>query len=356
MKTENLLQEMYREIQMNGEQKDRIWKEIKTRSHNRKAQGKGVRPIPAFAALCTCLVFLIGAPVLAANTSVLERITGAFYTLSGTKEDLTEEQKSVYEKYGVIMDEAISLTGHTVTLEAVIYDGYDICIPFSITSSGRAENAEKKPSDETQSQMALADMNSLQFYLPDHKAAPQTYILLDEPDEQGKISGCCLLSSEEKLRAGDTLVIQRQAETEEAPHTVCTLTMESPVESSEILSKVDRIVLENKATVDSICFSPLSLHVTGTAPNPGVGNAVYSGRVTVEKKDGSEIMQTHSGCSRSLRDNETNLYTYGLEILFTSPADLEDLAGIRIQNGSLDLWIPLTADKKRKRIVSGRTL
>lgn len=340
-------QEMYNKIQMNEEQKNRIWEQVKTRSQSKKARAKDAYHMPAFTALCTCLVLLIGVPVLAANTSVLERITAAFRTLSGNEEDLTEEQKSIYKEYGVMLDETIPLTGHAVTLEAVIYDGYDICIPFSITPLEDAEKEIEKASDKLQSGMALADLNSLLFYAPEHKIAPSVYIVLDEAKEQGKTTGCYLLSSKEKLIPGDTLLIQKQATPEKTPDTVSTLTMETPVASREILSETSRIELENKVTIDSICFSPLSLHLTGTAPNPVVGNAVYSGKITVEKRDGSEIKQTHSGTSHSLRNNEKDLYTFEEEVLFASPADLEDVAGIRIKNYSLDLWIPVEKDDKQ---------
>ncbi|HBA68309.1 MAG TPA: hypothetical protein DCZ40_03015, partial [Lachnospiraceae bacterium] len=63
--------------------------------------------------------------------------------------------------------------------------------------------------------------------------------------------------------------------------------------------------------------------------------------IKVILKDGSTVKDTSTGSSGAASDLDEKYYTYSRMILFEAPVNLDDIAGIQIQNDSLDLWIPV---------------
>jgi len=345
---QELFKEMYDGIHLDKEQKNRIWNNLDT-AKERGTKGAGKRfHTPAFAAICICILLAIGVPVLAANTSVVQSIINAYNTLNSTKPNLTEEQKNIYAKYGNTLDNEIVLDSGTLKLEAIINDGYNICIPFSMYIK------KGKSSDKI-----LSEISDLKFYTKDNRDCPmgQQFTMLNSESQKKKvITGCYMVNSRERvINQGEVLRMKSDKEWEKARQTgktfeeieslvpvVSEVTVNAPVGKRDIAVKEIQKKLPEGASIGKIQLSSISLVIEGIEQMSGTGKSVLYSNAEVELKDGSTVKKTSSGPLGNADDlEEEGYYSYTKMMLFEAPVNLDDVAGIRIKDTSLDLWIPV---------------
>ncbi len=340
-----LFKEMHNKIQLDSEQKNRIWNNLEKEKERGYAGTRTGFHAPAFAVICVCAILMIGVPVLAADTSVVQSIINAFNTLTLARPNLTEEQKNIYAKYGDVLDNEIVLEHGTLKLEAIINDGHNICIPFSMYIK------KGKFSDEI-----LSEIADLEFYLGDNRYASQ-FTMLDDKQQKDRVrTGCYLLYSDERvMKQGEVLCMKsnKKRKKEEKPGrtlkeveslvpVVSEVTVNAPAKKRNIPVKEIQKKLFKGASIDRIQLSPISLAIEGTEQKNNIDASVMDSIVEVELKDGSIVKRTSSGShgSSSVLNEEYN--SYKKVTLFEAPVALDDVAGIRIKNTSLNLWIPVT--------------
>lgn len=340
---QELFKEMYDEIHLNKEQKNRIWDNLETMKR-RGTKGAGKRfHTPAFAAICICILLVISVPVLAANTSVVQSIINAFDTLNLTKPELTEEQKNIYAKYGNALDNEIELGNGTLKLEAIINDGRNICIPFSM----KLKNIKEKRSNGI-----LYEISNITFYFKNNQKSyePLTkYATLNDKQLQkdGIITGCYLLYSDERaIKQGDVLQLKNEKmweneEKRQKSSVISEITVNAPMKNMTVPVKSQQSKLPKGASIKKIQISPLSTKIEGIEQNGNRNKSIFNSEIKVILKDGSTVKDTSTGPSGAASDLDEKYYTYSRMILFEAPVNLDDVAGIQIQNASLDLWIPV---------------
>lgn len=323
---QELFKEMYNEIQMDGQQKDRILGRIKKEENKIKPKSH----IPSFAIVCTCVVFLAGVPVLAANTGLTEKIMQAFNLLNIEEQEITEEQKNIYLKYGDILDNEIELGYGTIKLEAVICDKSYICVPFSFQMAGNTDSTEDITNKNSPYQKIQREIIS--FSLADSTKNMDMFTVLP-PDihEDGTLKGCFLAGVKEEIKKGDKILVTRQKDWKDA-------TQEKPVAKFKIgkIAESHNIPLDKEiAGQNNIEISPLSLRIEGS----NNGNAFikylpdgFDG-IIVKLKDGSVVQQASTG-SWGMKDEDNS---YAKALLFASPVNLDYVEGIYFQNNGEEL-------------------
>lgn len=350
---QELFKGMYNEIKLNREQKDKIWYNLEA-GQARGYTGAGKRfHTPAFAAVCVCVILVIGMPVLAANTSVVQSIINAFNTLAGTEQELTEEQKDIYAKYGSALDNEIVLGNGTLKLEAIINDGHNICIPFSMHINKGGFSG--RILDE------IADLN---FYVKNNKYVSFGQITsLDSKQQKNKVkTGCYLLYSYESvIKQGDVLQVKsnrkrEEMEKEKAGETlgnieahipvISEITINAPTERWDIpANAIQKKLAGTGISVDKIQLSPISFTIEGVVQKSDADKSVTDLEPELVLKDGSTVKKTSSGFGSSISNLDKEHDSYTIEILFEAPVNPADVAKIHIKNASLDLWIPVAGCK-----------
>ena len=106
----NLWKKMYNKIQLNTEQKSKIWFNIEsetTRTNFKKGHilktslinKRKYKLAPVFIVCCLCIILVAGIPAIASGSEILDRIVYTFNLINEKKQPLTEEQKDIYEDH-----------------------------------------------------------------------------------------------------------------------------------------------------------------------------------------------------------------------------------------------------------------
>lgn len=93
---QELFKEMYNGIQLNEDQKSKIWNHLEEELIKETTGKRKHFHTTAAAGICICIILIIGVPVVAANTSVLQNIINAFNTLAPAEPKLSDGQKKIY--------------------------------------------------------------------------------------------------------------------------------------------------------------------------------------------------------------------------------------------------------------------
>ena len=352
-----LFKEMYNEIQLDREQKSKIWSNLE----RERAKGyTGARKrfhTPAFASICACIILLIGVPVLAAHPSVIPSLTRAFSALDDTELNLTEEQKEIYAKYGSSLKNEIALDNGVFKMEAIISDEHNICIPFSMEVkkgmlSDVVFNGIKKGKFLGVISRQIEDLS---FSFKDNYEPIGGYTVLDRKQlEDGVVTGCYLLSanSGRAIKQGDVLQItsrkqmeEKQKETQKSNKEIMPLIPLLGEVTLPALAKSQKILVEASIQedflIDKMRISPLSLTIEG-ADYLSNEDKLSNCEFLLELKDGSTVKSASIGGSGSRKVWDNNFYIYSEVVLFEAPVNPDDVAGIRIWNDytSFNLWIP----------------
>ena len=340
---QELFKEMYDGIHLDKEQKNRIWNNLDT-AKERGTKGAGKRfHTPAFAAICICILLVIGVPVLAANTSVVQSIINAYNTLNLTKPNLTKEQKNIYAKYGNALDKEIELSNGTLKLEAIINDGRNICIPFSM---------KLKEIKGKRSNGIFYEIEDISFYFKDNKKEYECLTKFTTFDNKplqkdGVLTGCYLLCSDERVIKQDDVLqlkIEKIWESEEKHRkspVISEITVNTPMENMTIPVKLQKNKLPKGTSIKKIQLSPLSMEIEGIEQNGNRDKSIFNSEIKVVLKDGSTVKRTSTGSSGGVTNLDEKQYAYSRMALFEAPVNLDNVAGIQIQNDSLDLWFPV---------------
>ena len=358
-----LFKEMYNEIRLDREQKNRIWSHLE--AEESVGAGKRFR-IPAFATICVCVILVIGAPVVAANSSVVQSLVRSFDLLNETKSNPTEAQKEIYAKYGSELENEIVANNVTLKLEAIISDGHNICIPFSA-------NVEKVKLPDAVMEgikngkflsVMRAQIPELDFdFKDDGHCFTQCSVFDSRQQKDGVISGCYLMTTDEReIKQGDVLqVIDRKKREEEertgknqkeirASSVIDEITIDKVAESRNIPVKTIQKELPEGADIYKMQLSPFSFTIEGFFRENAVDTSAFGSgsKLIVELKDGSTVKQAATtGPSIGISEG----YHYSTA-LFETPINPDDVAGIRMHcdnyNGSFDLWIPVGGGKEKR--------
>lgn len=339
--------EMYNQIQLDGEQKERIWNHIE--AEGRESEGRKRFHAPAFTAICICFILLVGVPVLAANTSVIQKFIWSLGLLNGTDAETTDAQKRIYEKYGCELKNEIVLGDSTVRLEAMISDGHNIYIPFSANFSSLLSDQAAR----------------LKFLFKDAEkgedALTPVTVLDSSHQKDGIMRGCYLLTSyEREMKQGDVLQIfdwkkweekekegKIYAEIKSSLPALDEIKIDTIAESRRVSVKAIQEKLPEGIWIEEMKLSPLSFTIEGEAGRDAADTVFNAGsKMTVELKDGSVVEEASTGPQLCMTEEGEVC----VMALFEAPVHLEDVAGIRIHSdyyGSYDLWIPVGQEEGR---------
>lgn len=331
---------VYQQIYLTKKQKDEIWQRIeagaKTESMPRKIL------LPTRAAVCLVALLMSGITVFAASElSLTDIIADAMNLLTQNKEELTDYQKNLYAQYGQALDNEFTLDNGTLKLDAVLYDGNHLLIPFRYTYHSNSDKYEK-------------DINTFmhQSFRIVHNAnqideIPSIYCIRNlETAEDRTISGSLLLVTDKlnSFASGDVVqIVQKTAiEETESYELLSEFTLENALEQHELTIDAENAAAleETGLSVEQMVISPLSLSYAGK----GSSTRGLSASITVVLKDGSVVENSPTGSGYSISDNNRNntSFSFYASNVFAAPVLLEDIAEIQIKDKarSVDIRIP----------------
>lgn len=343
---QELFKEMYNNIHLDSRQKERILGCLEKENHKIQVKQHKRFHIPAITT-CACLVLLAAVPVLAANTTVLDRITQAFSLLNSHEVQLTEEQKKIYTKYGNILNNEIKLDSCTIKLEAAVCDEIIMCIPFSAKPIGETLPANKDIYGTILYKGIQTEIGNLIFCFKNTESGRdfqdwlgKTTILPSEIQEDGTLKGCCLVTYDETIKPGDIMQVKLPDNQDGsiARKTASEFTINKIAESYNIPFDKELLPSQGLYPATNMVISPLSLRIDGTKTNSKLGymSNLFFYDITVELKDGTVVENSCTGPRGSESDN-----TYSIFQTFDSPVNIEDVAGIRIKGKDFNLWFPV---------------
>ena len=128
---QELYKKTYQQICMTEEQKNNIWQRIQTHEAATPNTVRFKTLFPARAAVCAGVLFVSGMTVLASGEfSVMDRLAKAMGFFTENVQELTEEQKTIFAQYGTALGNEIEMTHGTLKLDAALYDGTYLFVPF----------------------------------------------------------------------------------------------------------------------------------------------------------------------------------------------------------------------------------
>lgn len=356
---QELYKTMYQQICMGDEQKNRIWQKLE--AEGRKANKAKTLPkrFPARAAACAGILLVSGMTVLAADEfSVMDRIADAMGYLTQNEQELTEEQKNIYARYGSALDNEISMTYGTLKLDAALYDKNYLFIPFHYIYDQDAVGYEELTAGTdirktgSWNGMGLAgynlDMNSMNtcYRIEQDTRAVNSWIIQYDHiiEEDGVLSGSILLSVglDKTFAKEDVIQLVRYEQKEGEPDEIRVLTefsLGNPVEQHELAvdAETNRSLQDMGMTIESMSVSPVSLRYSGIGTHRDVSQAA----VEVVLRDGSVVEESASGSSLDFEcpASEKEYALYDAAILFAAPVLHEEIAGVRIKYKTQQVWI-----------------
>ena len=361
---QELFKNMYRQIHLDKEQKDRMWQCLETAAdghvandHTQKNMGKRFS-FSARTAACVGMLLVSGMTVFAANEfSLTDRLANAMKLLTQNEQVLTEEQQNIYAQYGTSLDNEVVRTNGTFRLEAALYDGNYLFIPFRYIMNPDTAGYENITAGFTFDEATMWNSKLLAGYRQDQAdlwygisqgskqargISGSIMVLNPEIEEDGVLTGSLLLSvaEDETFSKGDVIQIVERAEPPEAPDEILTeFTLGNPVEqhSVSISAKQAEMLEQLGLSVDELTVSSISIHFSGILGSTVSGP--YSGSVML--KDGSTVGFSASGGTSSGIGAANTGKPFSWCRLFDAPIQIEEIEGIRIYQGTSEVWIPV---------------
>ena len=396
---QELFKNMYRQIHLDKKQKDRMLQCLEAAAdghtaddHTQKNAGKQFS-FSARAAVCVGMLLVSCMTVFAANElSLTDRLTNAMKLLTQTEQAPTEEQQNIYARYGTALDNEFVRANGTFRLEAALYDGNFLFITFRYIMNPNTAGYENITEGFTFDEATMWNSELLAGFRKDqkdlwygisqgtkqaHGISGSITVLNPEIEEDGVLTGSLLLSVEQDktFNKGDVIQIVEKAEQPEVigkirelendenperlevfgndelgyfvleedytvPDEILTeFTLENPVEQHNVSIPTRQVeMLEQLGlSMDTLTVSSISIHFSGI-----LGSAVsapYSASVML--KDGSTVGFSASGGISSGIGTANIGKSFSWCRLFDAPIQVEEIKGIRIYQGTSEVWIPV---------------
>ena len=354
---QELFKNMYQQIHLDKEQKDRIWQRLAAAADG-FATTENKHSFSMRAAACVGALLLSGMTVFAASEfSLTDRLADAMRLLTQSGQESTEEQQNIYAQYGAALDNEIMRENGTFRLEAALYDENYLFVPFRYIMNPDTAGYEEITAGYTFEESTMWNSGLLAGYRQDcadlwygisqgsewaHGITGYVMVLNPEVEEDGVITGSLLLTVEqdETFNSGDVIQVVERAKQPESPDEVLTeFTLENALEQHSIV-----IPEEQKETfeqlglsVEEMTVSSISIHFSGVRESAAVMPALGA----VVLKDGSTVsLSATGGASGNGETTEAGRAFYCYR-LFAAPIQVEEIAGIRIRQGRSEVWIPV---------------
>lgn len=331
-----IFKNMYGNIGLSEEQKDRIYQEIGAAEES-GSPAKKVR-FTARAAAFAVLFLLSGMTVLAVSRLSLEdRFAEAMHPWH--EHNLTPEQKGFYEQYGKVLDNEIETYYGTLKLEASLYDDYYLIVPYSYDLDTEDGDREEWSGIGINGLAFVTNVNS------DDISDPINHIRYSDSAGDGIISGSyiCSPNDDETFEPDEVIQVYAQNGRLSSPDKFLTeFTLGSKVDRVNLtIDEPTRKALEEKGMmVEELSVSPISINYSF------ISRFQVQYPVSVVLKDGSVVEHYSGGGYHGNKRKEGKLkdeypYLIDYSYLFTTPIDLDEVDGIRITAGNTDIWIPV---------------
>lgn len=366
---QEIYKNMYQQICMTEEQKNSIWRRIQAEKTSLANTVRFRAKLPTRAAVCAGVLLVSGMTVLAAGEfSVMDRLAEAMGFFTENTQELTEEQKNVFARYGMALGNEIAMAHGTLKLDAALYDGTYLFIPFRYVFHEDAEGyAELKAGTDIRKtslwhdgtvagfheDLVYMDNERLGYRMrQDAKAVTESLTKFrHEITENGVLSGSVLLSTngDRLFTEGDVIEVVRQVrDTEKEEQTgeeikeeikvLTEFTLEKPVAQSAVaLDAADRSALgELGLDIENMTISPLSLQYDGSGTHKDITHTYME----VVLKDGSVVDDMGAGYETAHSAAEQETTAFHARRFFTAPILPEEIEGVRVWNDSAEeLWI-----------------
>ncbi|MBD5454517.1 MAG: hypothetical protein HDR30_09435 [Lachnospiraceae bacterium] len=361
---QELFKNMYQQIHLDKEQKNRIWQRF-TEAADRLAindnEGKNTEKrfsISMRAAAYVGVLLVSGMTVFAANEfSLTDRLADAMKLLTQSGQEATEEQQNIYAQYGAALDNEIERENGTFRLEAALYDENYLFVPFRYIMNPDTAGYEEITAGYTFEEATMWNSGLLAGYRQDcadlwygiSQDSERTcgitgymMVLNPEVEEDGVLTGSLLLTVEQDktFSSGDVIQVVKRAKQPENPDEILTeFTLENALEQHSIVIPEEQKEAFGRLglSVEEMTVSSISIHFSGiresTAVMPALGAVVL--------KDGSTVeLSANGGISGSGETTEAGRAFYCYR-LFAAPIQVEEIAGIRIRQDRSEVWIPV---------------
>lgn len=327
----DLYKTMYGHIQLNEKQKKTILQEL---IQGQKMPKKSKR-FPAYAAACLCILLLSNVMVYAAVQLHLgDMIADEMNHFFGSKRNLTQEQKAVYEDQSIGLGQKIPLSQGTLIFESMLCDNSYLYIPYTFYSN-----------NEEKSLTARSLVDSLVFVAKGDETDVISKITYTEPKprEDNKIHGSFMITGY-SFHQGDTIQVYRQdpedslnpnitneAALQKTENSPGLLLCELPVTKMVSIKNIpfdDQEIRENlKTQIEKIVLSPLSVQINGKYEKEARDRI---NQIEIELKDGTIVKRAPSGSGSRSWDDEDNVRNFEICMIFKSPAALDNIKKIHL--------------------------
>ena len=355
---------VYQQFYLTKKQKDKIWQRIEAGAKTESIPKRTL--FPTRIAVCFAALLMSGMTVFAANElSLIDKLADAMNLLTENKKNLTDNQKNLYAQYGQALDIEFELDNGTLRLDAALYDGNHLLIPFRYIYHSNIDGYEELTAGTDIQQTSLwkpsgkitgydEDIHTFmeQSFPIVHNAnqmneIPSRYFIRNSIiTEDGTISGSLLLGSYAPhfFEPGEVVQIVKETAIKEnnSYEVLSEFTLGNALEQQEL--KIDA---ENAAafeemgiSVEQMIISPLSLSYSGK----GTHTRALSASITVVLKDGSVVESSPTGGGYSLSDKNRNntSFSFCASQVFAVPIMIDNIAEIHIQDkySPTDIRIP----------------
>lgn len=351
---QELYKNMYRKITMTEEQKNRVWQRIQAKQNTVHTNTR----FSARAAVCAGVFLLSGMTVLAAGEfSVMDRLEESMRLFTENKSELTQEQKTVFAQYGTALGNEIAMTHGTLKLDAALYDGAYLLIPFRYAFHEDVEGfAELKTGTDIRDtrlwrggavagyheDLENANDERLGWRIQQDNKAVTGFLMKFQHEiaEDGVLSGSILLwtNGERLFTTGDVIEVVRQVQKEEQIKILTGFTLENPAQCRELpLGAAVRSALgEMGLNIETMTITPLSLQYTGSGTHKDITHTYME----VVRKDGSVADKIEVGHEMEHAAAEQETTVFHNRQFFAAPVLPEEIAGVRVWNDNAEeLWI-----------------
>ncbi|MCI8975248.1 MAG: hypothetical protein HFH79_16950 [Lachnospiraceae bacterium] len=362
---QGLYKKTYQQLCMTEEQKNNVWQRIQAERTRTQNTVRFKAAFPARAAVCAGVFLVSGMTVLAAGEfSVMDRLAEAMGFFTENAQEPTEEQKNIFAQYGIALGNEISMTHGTLKLDAALYDGAYLFIPFRYAfhedTAGFAELKEGTDIRNTSlwnagkvagyhEDLVYMDNERLSYRIQQDTKAVTGFLMKFQHEivEDGVLSGSILLwtNKDSAFAKGDVIEVVRHVQ-ESAPNEqneeqikiLTSFTLENPVEQSALaLDSSTRSALgELGLEIEYMTISPLSLQYTGSGTHRDITHTYME----VVLKDNSVAGDMGAGYETAYSAAEQEITAFRAHQFFTAPVLPEEIAGVRVWNDSAaEVWI-----------------
>ncbi len=392
----------YLQIQLNKEQKNKIWQQIETVSsiekndkiernnciEKKKVFLKGSQ-FSTRAAICASVLLLSGLTVLAAGElSVPDRIAEAIRLFTNQKQLPSDEEKTLYTQYGNALNQEITLEHGTLKLDAALYDNNFLLIPFRYFFQSNIEESENTTSDADFSdtntyflkkQQCQNDLNHIKYSIGKdakiNNGINCSYTIINpQMQNDGIFTGSIVLKADTKTSFQESEVLQLLREVEQ-PQVLGKIRWLEEGENTESLdvykdSETGYFVFTEDYTIPHDVLTTfqlgkaleqrtLSIHESQSKTLDQMQISIDSITLSpislycnlraknvpllsidVVLKDNSMVTLSPNGSGCSF-DNIEEGYIFTASQFFDKPISLDNAAGVWIRKDNLEVWLPL---------------